>query len=192
MLHHLLFSPSSLFFLLFFLPETQIFTERYPAKPLCPQRSVICRVMPPYDWSSFCCFSYFIVWLSPGPELRCIETSQAFTSGAWEITTPATLWGCIWLGKKTCEGVAGLSSHGGSCSWHVRQLLAAPLVHGLYTDELACWPKHPPTIRLRCERDCRSQAQGSGSETQNPGGQSPCVSLAFYSWALTNKKKNMN
>lgn len=77
-LHPLLFSPSFLFFQLFFLPETLIFTERYPAKPLCPQRSVICRVTPSYNWSSFCCFGYFIIQMSPGPELMCIETSWDF------------------------------------------------------------------------------------------------------------------
>lgn len=75
-LHCLLFS--SFFFLLFLFPETQMFTERYPTKPLWPQRSVICRVTPSYNWSSFCYISYFIVGISPGPELMCIEPLWAF------------------------------------------------------------------------------------------------------------------
>lgn len=78
MFHCLLFSPSFLFLLLSFLPKAQIFTEWNPAKPLCPWGSVICRVTPSYDWRSFCCFSYFIIWMSSEPELMPVETSWAF------------------------------------------------------------------------------------------------------------------
>ena len=76
--------------------------------------------------------------MSPGPELMCIETFQAFIFWCMgdHNTTPAALWGHIWLGERMCEGATGLSSPESS-SWHVRQLLAAPLVHGLYTGELA-------------------------------------------------------
>lgn len=74
----LLFSPSFLFFLLSFLPKAQIFTEWNPAKPLCPERSVICRVTPSYDWRSFCCFSYFIIWMASDSELMPVEISWAF------------------------------------------------------------------------------------------------------------------
>lgn len=81
-LHHLLFSPSFVlgffFFLFFFLPRNTNFTERFPAKDLCPQGSVFCRAMTSYDRSSFCCFSYFIIQMSLGPELMHTETSSIF------------------------------------------------------------------------------------------------------------------
>lgn len=100
-LHCLLSSPPFLFFLLSFLPKAQIFTEWNPAKPLCPQRSVICRVTQSYDWRSFCCFSYFVIWMSSNPELMPVETSWAFISWYMGYHKPSHSLGTYLSGQLT-------------------------------------------------------------------------------------------
>lgn len=123
MLQRLLFSPSFLFFLLFFLPETQIFTEWYPAKP-----TEICDLQgDTILWS--CRFSYFIIWTSPGPELMHIETSRAFICWCMGGHNPSHCLGTYLTGQ---EDMWKCHSFQWSCSisCHVCQLLAALLAHG--------------------------------------------------------------
>lgn len=160
-------------------------------KPFCPQRSGIYRVTPSYDWSSFCCFSYFIVWISSSWELTGMETPWALIFWGMRDHNPSLSPGHICLGRSVYGGIAGLSSPVSS-SQHVHQLCAAPLPHGLYGWEVAHRPMHPATTRVIGERDCRSWARGLGWETEESWGQWQRASLAFNSWALTSGKKNIN
>lgn len=182
-----------------FLSFLSLFPDTFPSrntnfhrimsrKPFCPQRSGICRVTPSYDWSSFCCFCCFIVWISSSWELTGMETPWALIFWGMRDHNPSLSPGHICLGRSVYEGIAGLSGPVSS-SQHVHQLCAAPLPHGLYGWEVAHRPMHPATTRVMGERGCRSWAQGLGWETEESWGQRQCASLSLQFLSLDQQKE---